>query len=78
LADGLGSGDTGAGVDAVGLFGFVLLFAFELFSVLAGSQAASASDSITKARSFFVMIVLHSFERSYREALVPFFGGEWE
>jgi len=65
LSAALGSGDgkTGAGVDAAGVFGVALLFVFELLSVLPGSQAASVSDRSTIAKSFFVMIVLHSFQR---------------
>src|SRR6266436_1053444 len=60
LTDGLGSGVAGAGVEAAG---FALLFAFELFSVPAGSQAEIVSDKSITARSFFVMIVLHSYKR---------------
>jgi hypothetical protein len=37
------------------VFGFALL-AFELVSVLLGSQAARVSDRSTTAKSFFVMI----------------------
>src|SRR5258708_37932478 len=58
--DALDSGDAeiGAGVDAAGL---ALLFAFELFSVLPESQAERVSDRSITAKSFFVMIVLHSY-----------------
>ncbi len=57
---GSGEGATGAGVDVAG--GFALLFEFELFSVVAGSQAASVSDRSITAKSFFVMIVsIHPF-----------------
>ena len=74
---GSGDGETGAGVDAAaaGVLGVALLLAFELLSVLAGSQAASVSDSSTIAKSFFVMIVLHSYQRSGKGVLVPFFAG---
>src|SRR5258708_2965413 len=73
LADGLGSGETGAGVDAAGL---ALLFAFELFSVPTGSQAERVSDRSITAKSFFVMIILHSYEHfPWKGEWIPFFAG---
>src|SRR5438552_17508831 len=81
LSDALGSGDgeTGAGVEVAAVFGVALLFAFELFSVLPGSQAASASDSSITAKSFFIMIALHSFQLLLkRSAGFPSSLGEWE
>jgi hypothetical protein len=78
LTDALGSGEaeTGAGDDAAGL---ALLFAFALVSVLAGSQAAIVSDRSITAKNFFVMIVLHSYERSCkRSCWFPSSLGEWE
>jgi hypothetical protein len=80
LSAGLGSGEgaTGAGVDVAG--GFALLFVLELFSVVAGSQAASVSDRSITAKSFFVMIVsIHPFGRSFQKGgLIPSSLGEWE
>src|SRR5258708_6779669 len=67
LVDALGSGETGAGVDAAGL---ALLFAFELLSVPAGSQAAIVSDRINTTKSFFVMIVLRCLNAPARGAPV--------
>jgi hypothetical protein len=79
LTEALGSGDgaTGAGVDAA-VFGLAL-FAFELLSVLPGSQAANVSDRSTTAKSFFVMICPPFVCAPPKEGeLLPFFAGEWE
>jgi hypothetical protein len=75
-----GEGEAGDGVAVTGTFGVELVFPFELFSVLLGSQAATASDKSITAKSFFVMIV--SIRLSGRlpleaERRLPSSLGEW-